>query len=116
MSTYSNSLALVSAIAPITSSAVNDVEKQVTQLNQRIDNLNNKLSQLSVPDASGEGSQSDVQLQDQRQIIQAQLLALQSQVAMLQHGQSATTTDSRAAETQGAIVAPSENKRLDLYV
>lgn len=118
MSTSSIALVLVSSIAPITSSTASDADQQVTQLNQRISHLNEKLSQLSAPAAGGDDSPSDTQLQEQKQIIQAQLVALQSQVAILQQGEpvSPATADANAPESQNTPDAASGNNRLDLYI
>ncbi|EHD20286.1 hypothetical protein BrE312_0846 [Brenneria sp. EniD312] len=118
MSTSSIALVLVSSIAPITSNTVNDVDQQVTQLNQRISHLNEKLSQLSAPAAGGDDSPNNIQIQEQKQIIQAQLAALQSQVSVLQQRQpvSPSATDATVSEVQDTIDATSGSNRLDLYV
>ncbi|MCG8707337.1 FlxA-like family protein [Brenneria sp. 4F2] len=118
MSTSSIALVLVSSIAPITSSTPSDADQQVTQLNQRISHLNEKLSQLNVPAAGGDDSPSDTQVQEQKQIIQAQLVALQSQVSILQQGQpvSQDTAQTSVPATGNTQDAEPGNNRLDLYV
>ncbi|MEC5344473.1 FlxA-like family protein [Brenneria populi] len=118
MSTSSIALVLVSSIAPITSNTASDADQQVTQLNQRISHLNDKLSQLSAPAAGGDDSPSETQIQEQKQIIQAQLVALQSQVAILQQGEPVppAATAENASESVNAPDAASGNNRLDLYI
>ncbi|QTF07264.1 hypothetical protein HC231_04450 [Brenneria izadpanahii] len=118
MSTSSIALVLVSSIAPITSNTANDVDQQVTQLNQRISHLNEKLSQLNTTAVSGDDGLSNTQIQEQKQIIQAQLVALHSQVSALQQGQpvSPPPADANISEAQDIGDAASENGRLDLYV
>ncbi|MFE8046684.1 FlxA-like family protein [Brenneria goodwinii] len=118
MSTSSIALVLVSSIAPITSNTANDVDQQVTQLNQRISHLNEKLSQLSITAVNGDEGLSNTQIQEQKQVIQAQLVALQSQVSALQQGQAVPppTADTNVSEAQSPVTAASESNRLDLYV